>query len=235
VVIDGGSSDESFNIIRKYQPWLSYWVSEKDRGQAHAINKGFARSTGSLGAYLNSDDTYLSGALHYVADSSSRLRWDLLIGRSAFKYHIPFRWVRRSWWKARMALLPRPFIIGSDLYDISQESTFWKLDKFRDLQFDENLHFCLDVDWYCQIARGANIALTSKRIGYFRQHDASKSATLQDVCRREIKDILKQQAQLGTYEDHYARIHSAMLKSVPLLLFRMLARGSMEFCYQHPL
>jgi glycosyltransferase involved in cell wall biosynthesis len=99
VVIDGGSSDESVDIIRKYQPWLSYWVSEKDRGQAHAINKGFARGTGSLGAYLNSDDTYLPGALHYVADSSSRLEWDLLIGRSAFQYDLSLRWLRRSWWK----------------------------------------------------------------------------------------------------------------------------------------
>src|SRR6266850_3696830 len=57
-VTDGGSTDESVDLIKKYERWLSYWVSEKDRGQSDAINKGWKMSTGKLIAYLNSDDTY---------------------------------------------------------------------------------------------------------------------------------------------------------------------------------
>src|ERR1051325_9305127 len=68
MVIDGGSTDGSVEIIKKYARSLTYWVSEPDRGQTHAINKGLARATGEIFAYLNSDDLYLPGALQAVAD-----------------------------------------------------------------------------------------------------------------------------------------------------------------------
>src|SRR5579884_4008024 len=67
IIIDGGSSDASVAIIGKYEPYLAYWVSEKDHGAADAIGKGFQRATGSILAWLNSDDVYRPGALQKVA------------------------------------------------------------------------------------------------------------------------------------------------------------------------
>ena len=67
IVMDGASADETVEILRSYEPWLAHWVSEKDRGQTHAINKGLERATGEIFAYLNSDDVYTPGALFAVA------------------------------------------------------------------------------------------------------------------------------------------------------------------------
>ena len=81
MVIDGGSSDESVEIIKKYAPWLTYWVSEKDRGQSHAINKGMARATGEIVAWLNSDDLYLPLALSRVANAWELDKTHWLVGK----------------------------------------------------------------------------------------------------------------------------------------------------------
>jgi GT2 family glycosyltransferase len=70
IIIDGGSTDHSLEIIRKYEKWLAYWVSEPDQGQSDAVNKGWGRATGEYLAYLNSDDTYLP---HAVTSALSQL------------------------------------------------------------------------------------------------------------------------------------------------------------------
>src|SRR5687768_13083798 len=68
IIIDGGSTDNTVEIIRKYEQHLAYWVSEKDGGQSEAINKGFKKATGDIVCWINSDDFFMPGALSKVAD-----------------------------------------------------------------------------------------------------------------------------------------------------------------------
>src|SRR5437870_11920580 len=68
--VDGGSTDKSVEIIKKYEKFLKYWVTESDQGQTNALNKGFKHATGDLLTWLNSDDYYMHGALHKVAGTA---------------------------------------------------------------------------------------------------------------------------------------------------------------------
>lgn len=74
IIIDGGSTDKTPDIIRKYGGWLAYWISEPDQGQSHALNKGFAQATGDIFAFINSDDYYAPGAFQKMANISIRCR-----------------------------------------------------------------------------------------------------------------------------------------------------------------
>ena len=85
IIIDGGSTDNTVEIIKKYESQISYWLSERDRGQTHAINKGLARATGDIIAYLNSDDYYLPDTLFKVANYfRQHPETDLLHGRCRY-------------------------------------------------------------------------------------------------------------------------------------------------------
>ncbi len=82
IVIDGGSTDGSVEIIKKYEKHLTYWVSEPDKGQSNAINKGLQKATGSIINWLNSDDYLETGALHFVADAFRDPSVNVVCGKS---------------------------------------------------------------------------------------------------------------------------------------------------------
>ncbi|MFN3405093.1 MAG: glycosyltransferase family 2 protein [Cytophagaceae bacterium] len=80
IIIDGGSRDGSVDIIKRYERYLKYWISQPDKGQADAINKGLTFCTGEIFNWINSDDILLSGALDHIAEMYTRERFDLLAG-----------------------------------------------------------------------------------------------------------------------------------------------------------
>jgi glycosyltransferase involved in cell wall biosynthesis len=147
VVIDGGSTDESVEVIKKYEKWLSYWVSEKDRGQSHAINKGIEKTSGEIVAYVNSDDFYRSECLSTVArmlnpDAPRLLFGDLDLVEGT---------------DPKVIGVLRKDTVGplEMLYEgvpLCQPSCFWTkplLDKIG--LFNENLHYTMDYDLMLRI------------------------------------------------------------------------------------
>jgi len=151
IIIDGGSTDNSVDIIKKYEKHLKCWVSEPDRGQSHAINKGFEHATGDLMAWLNSDDYYMPGALHKVAEvAMAKPEAGAIIGAGQF--------VNESG-KVKLYKEPAEVTLESlydwlDIFHFMQSSCFFRKnvwDKCGPL--DEQIHIAMDLNLWLRIAK----------------------------------------------------------------------------------
>jgi GT2 family glycosyltransferase len=174
LVIDGGSTDGSVEIIRKYEPWLAYWVSEPDEGQGDAINKGWRRSSGEIVAWLNSDDMYAQGALAGAVEAiASRPGAGLVYGRCE---HVDAGGtstglvVGEEFDLAQMLRLARNYI--------PQPSAFVRgaaLDRVG--MVDTTLHMAMDIDLWLRLALEYPVFFVSRVWSYNRCHEAAKTAT----------------------------------------------------------
>lgn len=233
-VIDGGSADDTLAIIERYKSWLSFWCSEPDRGQSHALNKGFAGRSGDICAYLNSDDLYLPGALALVARSFVSRNWDIFMGRHQPHARSFASRLRRSTWSRQIFPIQGPFIIGGPTYDVQQESTFWRGARTVNCRFDEQLHMNMDADWFCRISRGARILMTTDRVAIFRKHSQQKTAVRQGPQHGELIRMGMRwkfdAAEKEEAERIIKRFERAKLANT--LAYHIFGRA--EFCYRHP-
>jgi glycosyltransferase involved in cell wall biosynthesis len=179
IVIDGGSTDGSVEIIRGYAERLAYWVSERDGGQSAAINKGLMRATGDVLCYLNSDDVFQPGALEAVAQAYLR---------------------GGDWWSGGCVHFGdgRPdyeqmpvgaYSLGrlAKYSPLAQPSTFWSRQAFEKVGFfNPDMHYAFDFEYWLRLALAGFLPVVIPRLlAGFRHHDKAKTCTAGNFYKEE--------------------------------------------------
>ncbi|MBU2634761.1 MAG: glycosyltransferase, partial [Nanoarchaeota archaeon] len=184
IIIDGGSTDGSIEIIKKYEKYLSYWVSEKDEGQADAINKGFKMATGELVAWQNSDDIYLPEAFErMVSEYKKQPDYDIYFGNI---------YLIDAYDKIIREMQFHPFSVSHLIYydwNLSSQAVFWKRKIFEKVGYLQNLNVSFDWEWFIRLGKKRlKFFFIHEFIGAYRIHKESKLSLIRDrdSIQREI-------------------------------------------------
>ena len=174
IVVDGGSTDNSVEIIKKYADKISWWCNEKDKGQSDAFNKGFSHARGRLGCWLNADDVMLPGTITAVLNViASQPEGEWITGGTIFFND------EMKVWRARIGTgLTKGMYRWVDPTVIGGPSSFFSLKRLREIGgFNVDLRYTMDCDvWNKFFASGMKIHHVSRYFWGFRMHNASKTA-----------------------------------------------------------
>ncbi len=193
IIVDGGSKDCSADIIRKYEQHLAWWVSEKDRGHADGLNKGFSHATGEIFAWLNSDDQYLPGAIsEAVAFLKEHPQVGMVYGDANLTDDagkVISRFPARQTDYRRM-------LRGS--VHIPQATTFVRADLWRQVgPLDLSLFFSFDYDLWVKLAKISEIRYLPRLWANFRMHNQGKSVVNDDQCYPDMLQVYEREVGKG--------------------------------------
>ncbi len=186
IIVDGGSTDGSLEIIQKYATRLAWWVSEPDQGQTDAINKGFARARGEVLAWLNSDDTYEPGAVSAaVAYLQAHPEAGMVYGEANF-IDEHGRVIGR--FNAKQASYRR---LRRGAVYIPQQAAFFRASLWQQVgPLDPSFYFAMDYDLWVRLARVSELHYCPGQVwANFRLHGAAKSIAEDDRCWPEMLRI----------------------------------------------
>jgi len=211
IIFDGGSTDDSIDIIKEYEGKLS-WTSEKDRGQSDAINKGFRKATGDIMAWLNSDDTYLEGAIEkavYFLEQNPDVMMVYGKGYTIDEYS-----------KITGECHTEPFSIKRlESYNfIYQPSVFIRkkvLDKIGLL--DESLHYSMDLDLWIRVAKEFKIKYLPEFLSTYRLHGESKTISQGVAFNKEEMETFKRHFGKAPINWVYGYIYALTAERFPFL------------------
>lgn len=199
IIIDGGSTDESISIIKKYEQWITYWVSEKDNGQSNAINKGISKCTGKIFNWLNSDDVYTAEAL---ADVGKAFMNNASLAVSGNENHFGDGMEPYNYYGTSL----KPTIAETiEFCEISQPSTFIALAAVKKVGgVSEDLHCIMDGEMWIKILLlyGQNsFVKLNKVLVNFRFHKTSKT-----VINFQDNSFLKERSSIIASLQHFTRV-----------------------------
>jgi len=214
IIADGGSKDNSVEVIRKYQKRLAWWCSENDRGQSHAFNKGFAQAKGRFLTWLNADDLLLPGTLSDAKRKLSKNPQAKWMTGNSFRFTPDDKVVECRWGPWCM-----PSILqgsGAPLAVFGPTSFFGRELYLQVGGMDESLHYVMDTDlWIRFMAAGRRYIRLNRYCWAFRMHEMSKTAEygshlLEQTARDKLQGELKMCVEKNKY--HYSTfIHALQL------------------------
>jgi len=189
-VYDGGSTDASVSIIKRYERRLAHWESRPDGGQADAIYRGFERASGNVIGWLNSDDLLLPGSLlRWGREFAQHPETDLIVGGGfVIDEHST---IVTPKWSLLDYFYPSPTVSFSEILSTGhfyflQPASLWRRDAFfRVGGFDRRLQFCFDLDMYLRLTAIKPARAIPEPLAAFRVHPLSKTSTLEAVRLRE--------------------------------------------------
>jgi glycosyltransferase involved in cell wall biosynthesis len=210
IIIDGSSTDNSLEIIRKYEKHLHYFVSEPDNGMYHALQKGFVRSSGDLMAWINSDDMYHPGSFLTVAEIFSSLKQVHWLQGTNCYFDKEGKTVQAS--------APRQFskyhFYSGDFKWIQQESTFWTRDLWNRSggRINENLRYAGDFELWLRFFRQEPLFLVNTLIGGFRITGNSQLSVMHKKEYLEEANLILENIELSPEEKKRLKQISLMKK-----------------------
>lgn len=188
IIIDGGSTDGSVDIVKKYEKYLSYWVSKKDKGQSDAINKGFAKSSGEIVAWLNSDDVYINKeAISLVVKTFEKYPDADVVTANGMIIDEKDKWVQPIILKRER--LCYKHLKWSD--SILQPATFFKRKVIEDLLCDITLHYAFDWDLFIRMIEKYNFFPLDEIISGYRIYESNKTTSGGLKRVDEIVEVIK--------------------------------------------
>jgi hypothetical protein len=193
LVYDAGSADESVAVIQRYADWMTAWVSEPDRGQSHALNKGFARATGEIMGWLNSDDLLLPGALAQFAEAFAAHPEALLVHGQAYfigeagqrlHYHPYAAAYDRKWMLEQCNLIPQP-------------AAFFRRALWETGGIDEDLHYTMDWDLWLRLKSPAQAIYLPTPLALMRTYPQAKSRAGGRKMHAEVGRVIERHGGHG--------------------------------------
>jgi len=228
IIIDGGSTDNTIEIIRKYEKHISYWISEKDGGQSQAINKGFKVATGDIFCWLNSDDMFMPHTLDYIYRNIDINEAGICFGNCIhFKEDVDGV---TSWgsdvvnMSVNTSLDIRDFII--------QPSSFWSKKVWELVgPLREDVHFAFDWEWFLRAERQEiKLNAVSKCLSLYRYHKEHKTGSGGLQRQQEILKLYK------AYSARYAELYEMLMneKSMPVSILAKIKTMFFKNLYSEP-